>query len=97
MAEYESGYDEISRVEACWNTSTVPLRVFEGYEKRTQCLGVLLGHPFTYLITYLLTELSPSRGAANCAAPQELPSILWNPKVKKMWIYTSTPVYAFMT
>jgi hypothetical protein len=31
--------------------------------------------------TYLLTELSPSREAANCAATQELPSILWNPKV----------------
>jgi hypothetical protein len=31
---------------------------------------------------YLLMELSPSRGAANCAAPQELPSILWNPKVQ---------------
>jgi hypothetical protein len=31
--------------------------------------------------TYLLTELSPSSEAANCAATQELPSILWNPKV----------------
>jgi hypothetical protein len=26
-------------------------------------------------------ELSPSREAANCAATQELPSVLWNPKV----------------
>jgi hypothetical protein len=26
-------------------------------------------------------ELSPSREAASCAATQELPSILWNPKV----------------
>jgi hypothetical protein len=26
-------------------------------------------------------ELSPSWEAANCAATQELPSILWNPKV----------------
>jgi hypothetical protein len=26
-------------------------------------------------------ELSPSREAANCAATQELPSMLWNPKV----------------
>jgi hypothetical protein len=26
-------------------------------------------------------ELSPSSVAANCAATQELPSILWNPKV----------------
>jgi hypothetical protein len=30
--------------------------------------------------TYLLTELSPSWEAANCAATQELPSILCNPK-----------------
>jgi hypothetical protein len=28
-----------------------------------------------------LMELSPSSEAANCAATQELPSILWNPKV----------------
>jgi hypothetical protein len=33
-----------------------------------------------YCLTYLLTELSPSWGAVNCAATQELPSILWNPK-----------------
>jgi hypothetical protein len=33
------------------------------------------------LNTYLLTELSPSREAANCAVTQEFPSILWNPKV----------------
>jgi hypothetical protein len=33
------------------------------------------------LLTYLLMELSPSREAANCAATQELPNILWNPKV----------------
>jgi hypothetical protein len=32
--------------------------------------------------TYLLTELSPSWGAVNCAAPQEPRSILWNPKVQ---------------
>jgi hypothetical protein len=34
-----------------------------------------------YLLTYLLTELSPSREAAHCAATQELPSVLWNPRV----------------
>jgi hypothetical protein len=32
--------------------------------------------------TYLLTGLSPSWGSANCADPQELPSILRNPKVQ---------------
>jgi hypothetical protein len=36
----------------------------------------------SYLLTYLLTELSPSWGAANCAATQELPYILWNLKVQ---------------
>jgi hypothetical protein len=34
------------------------------------------------MVTYLLTKLSPSRGVADCAAIQELPSILWNPKVQ---------------
>jgi hypothetical protein len=33
------------------------------------------------MLTYLLMELSPSWGAANCAATRELLSILWNPKV----------------
>jgi hypothetical protein len=32
--------------------------------------------------TYLLTELRPSWGAAKCAATQELPRFLWNPKVQ---------------
>jgi hypothetical protein len=32
-------------------------------------------------LTYLLTELSPSWKAANCAVTQELPRILWNPEV----------------
>jgi hypothetical protein len=32
-------------------------------------------------LTYLLMELSPSREAANCAATQEFPSVLWTPKV----------------
>jgi hypothetical protein len=38
-------------------------------------------HSSQYLITYSLTELSSSWGAANFAATQEFPSILWNPKV----------------
>jgi hypothetical protein len=32
-------------------------------------------------ITHSLMELSPSWEATNCAATQELPSVLWNPKV----------------
>jgi hypothetical protein len=34
-----------------------------------------------WLFTYLLSELSPSWEAANCADTQELASILWKPKV----------------
>jgi hypothetical protein len=32
-------------------------------------------------LTHSHMELSPSWEAANCAATQEIPSILWNPKV----------------
>jgi hypothetical protein len=37
--------------------------------------------PSLYLLTCLFTDLRPSCEAANCAAIQELPSILRNPKV----------------
>jgi hypothetical protein len=37
---------------------------------------------FESLLTYSLKELSPSWRAANFAATQELPSILWNPNVQ---------------
>jgi hypothetical protein len=37
----------LPRVEAGYNTSTVALRVVEGDEKGTRCLGVSLGHPVT--------------------------------------------------
>jgi hypothetical protein len=33
------------------------------------------------ILTYLVTELTPSWGAANCAATQYIPSILWNRNV----------------
>jgi hypothetical protein len=47
-------------------------------------------HPFDVIIAFAaeeknhyhsLTELSPSWETANCAATQDLPSILWNPNV----------------
>jgi hypothetical protein len=44
------------------------------------------------LLTYLLKELSPSWGAANCAAPQELPTSSWNSKVR----YHSSIVIHYM-
>jgi hypothetical protein len=34
-----------------------------------------------FIAIHSLMELSPSWEAANCAATQELPSVLWNPKV----------------
>jgi hypothetical protein len=42
---------------------------------------VIISIILVLLLTYLFTELSPSWEAANCAATQELPSILKNPKV----------------
>jgi hypothetical protein len=38
-------------------------------------------HTLTHWLTHSLMEKSPSWEAANCAASQELPSALWNPKV----------------
>jgi hypothetical protein len=46
--------------------------------------------------TYLLTELSPSWEAINCAAPQELPSILWNPKVQYR-VHKSPPLVPILS
>jgi hypothetical protein len=40
-----------------------------------------LTHICPHSLTHSLTELSPSWEAANCAATQEIPSTLWNPKV----------------
>jgi hypothetical protein len=51
--------------------------------KKVGLLGIIAtaeNHP-VWIFIYLLTELSPFWEAANCAATEELPSILWNPKV----------------
>jgi hypothetical protein len=41
----------------------------------------MMKRSLTHSLTHSLMELNPSWKAANCAATQELPSILWNPKV----------------
>jgi hypothetical protein len=50
----------------------------------------------TYLLTYLLTELRPSWEATNCSAPQELPSILWNPKIHYL-VQRSSPLVPILS
>jgi hypothetical protein len=53
-------------------------------------------YKITYLLTYLLTELSPSWGAADCAATQELPSILFNPKFRYR-VHKSPPLVPILS
>jgi hypothetical protein len=59
-----------------WLHSTVP----GACEELKLHLDFRLLKPKDRLLTYLLTELSLSWEAANCAATQELPSILWKPR-----------------
>jgi hypothetical protein len=46
--------------------------------------------------TYLLMELSASWEAANCAATQEIPTVLWNPKVHYR-IHKSPPLVPILS
>jgi hypothetical protein len=39
-------------------------------------------HVLKIMLAHSLTEVSPSREAANCAVTQEFPSNLWNPNVQ---------------
>ena len=60
----------------CSNNQSLALYAF--------CNLVIITNLLTYLLTYLLTcsmEQSPSREANWFSASQEIPRILWNPKV----------------
>jgi hypothetical protein len=60
---------------------SVTAKMRDLFQKMLLYLFCSLVSSFTQSLTHSLMELSPSWETANCAVTQELPSILWNPKV----------------
>jgi hypothetical protein len=85
----------VSRCRSCW---LQPLS--GGYlvvAVPCPCMCVVQASVLLVMIyTYLLTELSPSWGATNCAAPQEPPSISWNQKVQYR-VHKSPPLVPILS
>jgi hypothetical protein len=72
-------------IKHCVRNSILHKRRGENIPRHLQYIRVILVILFCVSLTHSLThsfmEPSPSWEAANCAATQELPSVLWNPKV----------------
>jgi hypothetical protein len=73
-------YKTAVHITSCNGILTLPLNHLSKTHQNFQ-LGTMVRCGFKLILTHSLMELNPSWEPANCAPTQELPSILWNPKV----------------